>query len=71
MLRIGGGSWTIKLDEIEGRGIQRIRFLTDAASYDITVEDALLHGFERELGGERKLVVPIKHWQMQERGEPR
>jgi len=67
LLRIGGGSWTIKLDELEGRDVQHVRFITDAIVYGITIDDAIRFGFERELGGERKLVVPVKHWQLQER----
>ena len=61
-LRIGGGSWTIKLDEIEGKEIDLIRFVTEVAIYEITTSEAVLRGFERYLGGERKLVVAVKHW---------
>lgn len=71
LLRIGGGSWTILLDEIEGEEISKIRFITDAVVYDITLEEAYAFGFERDLGGERKLVVPVKHWELHERGTER
>ena len=71
LLRLAGGSWTIKIDELEGRDIKQIRFITDAVQYDITIEEAYAFGFERELGGERKLVVPVKHWILKERGTDR
>ena len=69
LLRLAGGSWTIKLDELEGKDIEKIRFMTDAVIYDITLEEAFAFGFERWLGGEKKLVVPVKHWKLTERGE--
>lgn len=67
ILRMGGGSWTIKIDELEGRQVSLIRFITAVASYEITLEDAVANGFEKILGGEAKLIVPVRHWKLSER----
>lgn len=63
MLRMNGGSWTINLDEIDGKDITMVKYITDRKSYWISLEKAITVGFERILGGERKLVVPLVYWQ--------
>jgi len=62
-LRIGGGSWSINLDELPPTAKQ-IKYITEEGTYQISVDDALAHGFERMLGGERKLVVPLGKWKL-------
>lgn len=61
-LRMGGGSWTINLDEINNENIQVVEYLTKKAKYIIHIDKAVECGFERMLGGERKLVVPLGYW---------
>lgn len=61
-LRLGGGSWTINLARVEGFDVAWVNYLTEVAVYRIAWKDANFHGFERELGGEPKLVVPVKFW---------
>lgn len=63
-LRIGGGSWTINMDEIFGRKIREIVYQTPKAIYSISLEMAIEKGFNRNLGGENKLVVPLKYWKV-------
>lgn len=60
-LRLGGGSWTINLDELPDEA-QTIRYVTSLRAYAIGRDDAFEHGFVRQLGGENKLVVPLKFW---------
>ena len=66
-LRIGGGSWTIPVDDLEALGerAKLIRYVTEAACYEIGYQEATARGFERVLGGERKLVVPVQYWKRQ------
>ena len=61
-LRMGGGSWSINYDDVDFDIVETIVFCTDKGHYIISATKALLQGFDRILGGERKLVVPVKHW---------
>lgn len=61
-LRIGGGSWTINLDKVNLDDINEIEYLTHKSRYNISKDAALSKGFYRTFQGERKLVVPLKHW---------
>lgn len=62
-LRMGDGSWSINLDELPSEGVRLIEYVTPLDNYVITREDAMKYGFTRMLGGEKKLVVPLKCWQ--------
>jgi len=66
-LRMGGGSWTINLDEIGSTYIKNFVYETTKAIYRITQEEALAKGWESTFKGERKLVVPIKNWDIEEK----
>lgn len=68
-LRMGGGSWSINLAEVDFDKVDGIVFCTEKAHYLISVIDAKLHGFERFLGGEPKLVVPVKYWKEQPKND--
>ena len=68
-LRMGGGSWSINIAEIEGKDVYMIKYITKERNYLITIDKAIEHGFERTLGGERKLVVPLKYWSILKRGK--
>lgn len=61
-LRMGGGSWSINLGEVDTNKISTIVFCTELGHYVISSVKALAGGFERTLGGELKLVVPVKYW---------
>ena len=61
-LRMSGGSWTINVEKFPLAKYHTIRYITRQYVYDIDTEDALTNGFFKNLGGEKKLVVPIKHW---------
>ncbi len=61
-LRLGGGSWSINLEELPADA-KLIEYITPSASYVVSREDALKHGFVKILGGEKKLCVPVKIWQ--------
>lgn len=63
-LKIGGGSWTINLQEIYGKPINRIEYITPKAIYSIDYQEAVSVGFVRTFQGEAKLIVPIKYWQV-------
>ena len=63
-LRMGGGSWTINLDKYDLSKYEEIQYITPKCTYRISRADAVEHGFTRYLGGENKLVVPVKHWRM-------
>lgn len=66
LLRMGGGSWSINLGEVDLETIKAIVFCTEKAHYIASPVTAALHGFKRELGGEEKLVLPLKHWEVRE-----
>ena len=65
ILRMGGGSWSIKLDEINGL-VKEIIYITNKARYKIDKETAIAKGFIRNMSTkgiiESKLIVPIRHW---------
>lgn len=61
-LHLGGESWTINLQELPGEA-EIIEYITPTSRYVISRQDALKYGFIRNLGGEDKLVVPLKRWQ--------
>ena len=69
MLRMGGGSWSIKLDEV-GDLVKEIIYLTKKAKYRIDRETAIAKGFIRNMSTngviESKLIVPIKHWEKED-----
>lgn len=65
-LRMGGGSWTINLDELP-IGATAVEYWTDGGDmYTISLSHAHDHGFIRIMGGERKLIVPLKWWTLRE-----
>jgi len=66
-LRIGGGSWTINLTEIGSTYINTFIYETTKATYTISSALAVEKGWEATFKGERKLVVPIKHWEVKEK----
>ena len=69
MLRMGGGSWSIKLDEINGL-VKKIIYITNKAKYKIDKETAIAKGFIRNMSTngvmESKLIVPVKHWKKED-----
>lgn len=70
-LRMAGGSWSINLADVDFDKAHTIVFCTDTAHYIISATDAQFHGFERTLGGEEKLVVPLKYWEVRPNDTPR
>lgn len=60
-LRMGGGSWTINLDNLPEL-IDRFEYITEKAKYTIDREKAFEVGWTLVLQGEKKLVVPISNW---------
>jgi hypothetical protein len=67
-LRMGGISWSIKLNEIT-KQVKDILYITKKFKYRININTALQKGFLREFstGGvvEEKLIVPLKFWQLE------
>jgi len=61
-LRLGGNSWTINLQDLPADAVL-IEYITPSTRYVINRYDAFKHGFVRKLGGEDKLIVPLKWWQ--------
>jgi|TARA_R100000234_G_scaffold116925_1_gene94636 sorbitol-specific phosphotransferase system component IIBC len=61
-LRMGGGSWTINLDEVSLESLTKIVYITNRYRYSISKKWAIEYGWTKLLGGENKLVVPIKFW---------
>lgn len=66
-LRMSGGSWSINLQDIvaardKGQFVRVVEYETDKAIYRIDFVTATQRGFRVMLGGEAKLVVPLKHW---------
>jgi hypothetical protein len=72
-LRMNGGSWTLNLTEISqlinkhGGYPEKIRIITEKYVYEIDYVDAFRSdSFVKFLGGEMKLVIPIKSWKIKE-----
>jgi hypothetical protein len=61
-LRMSGGSWTINVDKFPLAKYHSVCYITRRYTYNISSDDALSNGFYKNLGGEKKLVVPIKYW---------
>jgi hypothetical protein len=61
-LRMGGGSWSINLDEIGDETVHNIRFKTAKAIYAIDFETANKRGWIMQFGNENKLIVPLRYW---------
>ena len=68
-MRMGGGSWSVKLDELIG-DVKEIVYVTIEGRYKIRMDIAIARGFERSFntknGLENKLIVPIKFWDFEE-----
>lgn len=62
-LRMSGGSWSINLQDLDITRTDKIVYETESATYTISTTDALKYGWQMRLGGELKLVIPIKHWE--------
>lgn len=62
-LRMAGGSWSINLDELDDT-VHTIVFESELNEYTISLIEATIAGFERQLGGELKLIVPLRHWKV-------
>ena len=61
-LRMGGGSWTINLDKVSLDSLTDIVYITKRWRYSIEVSHAFQYGWIKMLGGENKLVIPLKYW---------
>lgn len=61
-LKMAGGAWSINLQELPAEA-KVIEYITAIDNYVISREDAFSKGFVRMLGGEEKLIVPLKYWQ--------
>lgn len=59
---VKGGAWTINLDEVYLEDIVLIVYETKKYIYSIYKQDASNVGARLLLGGEMKLVVPLKYW---------
>lgn len=62
ILRMAGGAWFINFERVDMETIDEFIYTTEDFQYKITREEALQHGFEMMLGGERKWVVSLKYW---------
>jgi hypothetical protein len=61
-LRMSGGCWTINMDKVKLESLQDIVYITERYKYEIPKQWAVKNGFMQMLGGELKLIVPIKYW---------
>ena len=68
-LRIAKGSWSINLEEIAGKPVEKIVYQTEKAIYTIGFHKARKHGFIRNFRGETKLIVPLKYWEIKGEGK--
>jgi len=61
------GSWTINMDEISNKDIDRIVYFTERYIYRISYKKAFDKGYVKTLAGELKLIVPIKEWKVEDK----
>lgn len=66
-LRLCEGSWSVNLDELEDKDIEKIVYRTKLCSYEIEFEVAKRKGFIRTFKGETKLIVPLHFWNIKEK----
>jgi len=59
---IPGGAWTINLSTLNIENICTFIYETKKYIYIISYKDAIKNGQKMILGGELKLVVPLKYW---------
>ena len=59
---IEGNAWTINLDKVQLKNIDLIVYETKKFIYSIYSKQAQIVGMRLLLGGEMKLVVPLKYW---------
>lgn len=65
-LRLYGGSWSINIDKIDISKVKGFVWETSTCMYLISLANAKKYGVYRTFKGERKLVIPIKHWKTKE-----
>jgi hypothetical protein len=61
--KIEGKGWTINLDDLSLEDFDIIVYETRKYLYRIKTEEARFFGYIRILGGEKKLIVPLKRWE--------
>ncbi len=61
------GSWTLNLDETTNHDFDHIYYFTELFVYRIDKKKAYEKGTFKVLGGEKKLVIPCKHFDVEER----
>ena len=64
MLRMCNGAWSINLNEVGGKGIKKVVYITKKNKYSVDYDTAQERGFVRVMGlkQEPKLIVPLKVW---------
>ena len=61
-LKMGGGSWTINLNEVKPYEVKKFIYHTKKYDYEIDSDNAVSRGWRLVFKDEPKLVVPEKHW---------
>lgn len=57
------GAWTINKEDVAAfEGVDIFEIRTELATYSCPADVALSKGFLKTLGGEVKLIVPMKNW---------
>jgi hypothetical protein len=58
-------AWSFNLSERDINRYKSLKYVTEKATYIISVEKALEKGFKRPTAaGETKLFIPIKNWEV-------
>ena len=60
------GSWTLNIDETSGKDYNNIWFFTEKFIYKISKEKAYQKGTFKTLGGEKNIIIPCQHFQVED-----
>lgn len=61
-------AWSINpevMKELNNRKIELLHYKDEDHDYKISIEDALIHGFEKTFSGGVTFYIPIKYWDKQ------
>jgi len=58
--------WSFNMSERDIHKFKTLKYITEKATYTITVDKAIEKGFVRDTKqGETKLNIPVKNWEME------
>lgn len=64
---IKGGAWSLNVQEYAGKPVRRFVYITEKARYSVPMETVVSSKcFNRDFQGEKKRIVPLSLWQVEQ-----